>query len=141
MFWETSHPPERESKSECFSPLCAYHGDQCPFLPHYVTSLPFTNEQSFTDSTFNFSVPFLSWLAIISLSVATVVLYLVPLRYLIMLWGINKFTKKLRSPNAINNNELLDFLSRVPDIDEKVNYDITANHCVHSRSKLEFDIG
>lgn len=28
--------------------------------------------------------------------------------------GINKFTKKLRSPYAIDNNELLDFLSRVP---------------------------
>lgn len=28
--------------------------------------------------------------------------------------GINKFTKKLRNPYAIDNNELLDFLSRVP---------------------------
>lgn len=28
--------------------------------------------------------------------------------------GINKFTKKLRSPYAIDNNEVLDFLSRVP---------------------------
>lgn len=28
--------------------------------------------------------------------------------------GINKFTKKLRKPHAIPNNELLDFLSRVP---------------------------
>lgn len=28
--------------------------------------------------------------------------------------GINKFTKKLRCPYAIDNNELLDFLSRVP---------------------------
>jgi hypothetical protein len=37
-----------------------------------------------------------------------------------MAWGINKFTKKLRSPDAIPNNELMDFLSRVPDSDEKV---------------------
>lgn len=28
--------------------------------------------------------------------------------------GINKFTKKLRNPYSIDNNELLDFLSRVP---------------------------
>jgi len=28
--------------------------------------------------------------------------------------GINKFTKRLRKPNYIENNELLDFLSRSP---------------------------
>lgn len=28
--------------------------------------------------------------------------------------GVNKFTKKLRDPYMIDNNELLDFLSRVP---------------------------
>lgn len=31
-----------------------------------------------------------------------------------MLAGVNKFTKKLRDPYMIDNNELLDFLSRVP---------------------------
>ncbi|VDP06460.1 unnamed protein product, partial [Soboliphyme baturini] len=31
---------------------------------------------------------------------------------------VNKFTKKLRCPNVIPNNELLDFLSRVPSDDE-----------------------
>jgi len=40
--------------------------------------------------------------------------YWVPLRYVVLLWGINKFTKKLRKPNFIPNNELLDFLSRCP---------------------------
>lgn len=73
-------------------------------------------------NAFNYSVPFLSCLAILVLTVATIVLYLIPIRYLIMAWGINKFTKKLRSPNAIPNNEILDFLSRVPDDDEKVMY-------------------
>ena len=34
--------------------------------------------------------------------------------------GINKFTKKLRKPHAVENNELLDFLSRVPSDVEKV---------------------
>lgn len=36
--------------------------------------------------------------------------------------GINKFTKRLRAPNAIPNNELLDFLSRVPSDKELVMY-------------------
>ncbi len=44
----------------------------------------------------------------------TVLLYLVPLRYIILVWGINKYTKRLRKPNFISNNELLDFLSRCP---------------------------
>ncbi|NWX22006.1 MCTP1 protein, partial [Aegotheles bennettii] len=65
-------------------------------------------------NTFNWTVPFLSWLAIVALSVFTIILYFVPLRYIVLVWGINKFTKKLRSPYAIDNNELLDFLSRVP---------------------------
>ena len=30
-------------------------------------------------------------------------------------WGINKFTKKLIAPDSNPNNELLDFLSRVPN--------------------------
>ncbi|XP_022252034.1 multiple C2 and transmembrane domain-containing protein 1-like, partial [Limulus polyphemus] len=79
-------------------------------------------------NTFNFSVPFLSWLAIFVLTVGTVVLYHVPIRYIFMAWGINKFTKKLRNPHAVPNNELLDFLSRVPDNDEKIMYkDIRPN--------------
>uniref|UniRef100_A0A669QRH0 Multiple C2 and transmembrane domain-containing protein 1 n=1 Tax=Phasianus colchicus TaxID=9054 RepID=A0A669QRH0_PHACC len=65
-------------------------------------------------NTFNWTVPFLSWLAIVALCVFTVILYFIPLRYIVLVWGINKFTKKLRSPYAIDNNELLDFLSRVP---------------------------
>nr|XP_023844143.1 multiple C2 and transmembrane domain-containing protein 1 [Salvelinus alpinus] len=65
-------------------------------------------------NTFNWTVPFLSWLAISVLCVATVLLYLVPLRYLVLAWGVNKFTKKLRNPYLIENNEVLDFLSRVP---------------------------
>ncbi|KAK2107570.1 hypothetical protein P7K49_012735 [Saguinus oedipus] len=35
---------------------------------------------------------------------------------------INKFTKKLRNPYSIDNNELLDFLSRVPSDVQKVQY-------------------
>lgn len=128
-------------------------------------------------STFNWTVPFLSWLAIVALGVATIILYFIPLRYIVLAWGelmlyfilhhivyknirilylnksvchdvfcvstqrqynkykdvsvfpsfnsypsvptflsagVNKFTKKLRDPYTIDNNELLDFLSRVP---------------------------
>uniref|UniRef100_A0AAZ3RVT4 C2 domain-containing protein n=1 Tax=Oncorhynchus tshawytscha TaxID=74940 RepID=A0AAZ3RVT4_ONCTS len=65
-------------------------------------------------NTFNWTVPFLSWLAIVALCVATVLIYYIPLRYIVLAWGVNKFTKKLRDPYNIDNNELLDFLSRVP---------------------------
>ena len=37
-----------------------------------------------------------------------------------MAWGANKFTKKILKPKAINNNELLDYISRVPDNEELV---------------------
>uniref|UniRef100_A0A8C7SN37 Multiple C2 domains, transmembrane 2a n=1 Tax=Oncorhynchus mykiss TaxID=8022 RepID=A0A8C7SN37_ONCMY len=47
-------------------------------------------------------------------------LYYIPLRYIIFIWGINKFTKKLRNPYAIDNNEILDFIKRVPSDVQKV---------------------
>ncbi|XP_021379603.1 multiple C2 and transmembrane domain-containing protein 1-like isoform X3 [Mizuhopecten yessoensis] len=73
-------------------------------------------------NTFNWTVPWLSMLAVIALTIGIVVLYSIPLRFLILAWGINKFTKKLRAPNAIPNNELLDFLSRVPSDSELIQY-------------------
>ncbi|KAE8618290.1 hypothetical protein XENTR_v10009345 [Xenopus tropicalis] len=73
-------------------------------------------------NTFNWSVPFLSLLACCILMIATVLLYFVPLRYIVLIWGINKFTKKLRNPYALDNNEFLDFLSRVPSDVQKVQY-------------------
>ena len=66
-------------------------------------------------NTFNFSVPFLSWLAIIILTVVSIFLFFIPCRVIIMLWGINKFSRQLIMPNTVPNNELLDFLSRVPN--------------------------
>ncbi|KAM5171326.1 multiple C2 and transmembrane domain-containing protein 2 [Mantella aurantiaca] len=73
-------------------------------------------------NTFNWSIPFLSLLACFILLIATFILYFIPLRYIILIWGINKFTKKLRNPYAIDNNEFLDFLSRVPSDVQKVQY-------------------
>ncbi|KAM6965606.1 multiple C2 and transmembrane domain-containing protein 1 isoform 2-T2 [Aplochiton taeniatus] len=73
-------------------------------------------------NTFNWTVPFLSWLAIVALCLATVIIYFIPLRYIVLAWGVNKFTKKLRDPYTIDNNELLDFLSRVPSDVQVVQY-------------------
>ncbi|XP_070599124.1 LOW QUALITY PROTEIN: multiple C2 and transmembrane domain-containing protein 1 [Erythrolamprus reginae] len=84
---------------------------------------------------FNWTIPFLSWLAIVALCVFTVILYFIPLRYIVLVWGINKFTKKLRSPYAIDNNELLDFLSRVPSDVEMVQYQELKQDLSHSPSK------
>ncbi|XP_053154643.1 multiple C2 and transmembrane domain-containing protein 1 isoform X4 [Hemicordylus capensis] len=86
-------------------------------------------------NTFNWTVPFLSWLAIVALCVFTAILYFIPLRYIVLVWGINKFTKKLRSPYAIDNNELLDFLSRVPSDVQMVQYQELKQDPTHSPSK------
>ncbi|XP_076783157.1 multiple C2 and transmembrane domain-containing protein 1 isoform X2 [Arvicanthis niloticus] len=89
-------------------------------------------------NTFNWTVPFLSWLAIVALCVFTVILYFIPLRYIVLVWGINKFTKKLRSPYAIDNNELLDFLSRVPSDVQVVQYQelkLDHSHSPYKRKK------
>ncbi|KAL7848178.1 hypothetical protein AOLI_G00228960 [Acnodon oligacanthus] len=73
-------------------------------------------------NTFNWTVPFLCWLAIAALCVVSLLVYLIPLRYIVLVWGINKFTKKLRNPYLVDNNELLDFLSRVPSDVQVVQY-------------------
>lgn len=44
-------------------------------------------------NTFNFSVPFLSWLAIIILIVVALILYFISLRFLVIVWvGCNHET-------------------------------------------------
>ena len=65
-------------------------------------------------SLLNWSVPFLSWMAILVFSGGAVLFYVVPIRYVVLVWGINKYTKRLRKPNFISNNELIDFISRCP---------------------------
>ncbi|XP_057692150.1 multiple C2 and transmembrane domain-containing protein 2 isoform X2 [Corythoichthys intestinalis] len=75
-----------------------------------------------TKNLFNWSVPFMSCLACLVLFAATLLLYLIPLRYIVLIWGVHKFTKKLRNPYAIDNNELLDFLKRMPSDVQKVQY-------------------
>lgn len=86
-------------------------------------------------NTFNWTVPFLSWLAIVALCVATVLIYYIPLRYIVLAWGVNKFTKKLRDPYNIDNNQLLDFLSRVPSDIQVVQYRELKLDLSHSPNK------
>ncbi|XP_026122472.1 multiple C2 and transmembrane domain-containing protein 2-like isoform X1 [Carassius auratus] len=83
-------------------------------------------------NTFNWSVPFLSNLAFLVLLMATVITYFIPVRYIILLWGIHKFTKKLRNPYAIENNEVMDFLSRVPSDVQMAQYTELSSCSFHS---------
>lgn len=72
---------------------------------------------------FNFTVPWLSLLAISVLILASIILYYIPLRYLVLAFVINKFTKRFRKPKGyIDNNELIDFLSRLPSDPELLQY-------------------
>uniref|UniRef100_A0A8C2Z6K5 Multiple C2 domains, transmembrane 2a n=1 Tax=Cyclopterus lumpus TaxID=8103 RepID=A0A8C2Z6K5_CYCLU len=71
---------------------------------------------------FNWSIPFLSCLVCLVLFVTTSLLYFIPLRYIVLIWGVNKFTKKLRNPYSIDHNEILDFLKRVPSDVQKVQH-------------------
>ena len=64
---------------------------------------------------FNFSVPFISWLAVSLIIIVTVILYLVPLRLLVMFWGTEKLTKRFISPGALFNNEIGNLITKVPD--------------------------
>ncbi|XP_026324294.1 multiple C2 and transmembrane domain-containing protein-like [Hyposmocoma kahamanoa] len=63
----------------------------------------------------SFTVPYLSYLIMAVLLVLSVVLYFVSIRYLFMGLGIYKFTRKVLNPDRVPNNDILDFLSRVPD--------------------------
>ncbi|XP_077271712.1 multiple C2 domain and transmembrane region protein isoform X5 [Temnothorax americanus] len=71
---------------------------------------------------FNFTIPYLSYLAMLMAIAAAVVLYFIPVRYLILGWGVNKFSRKILRPHSVPNNELLDLISRVPDNEELLNY-------------------
>ncbi|XP_046427276.1 multiple C2 and transmembrane domain-containing protein isoform X6 [Neodiprion fabricii] len=73
-------------------------------------------------NTFNFTVPYLSYLAMVLAFLGAVVLYFVPIRYLIMAWGVNKFFRKILRPHTVPNNELLDLLSRVPNDEDLISY-------------------
>lgn len=50
------------------------------------------------------------------------VLHLVPIRALLLTWGIIKFSKRIIRPHTVTNNEVLDLLSRIPDDEELVKF-------------------
>lgn len=92
MLWMRWRPLEREWRS-MFSGLTSFLSDS--FLQLFVVKLlgvtcDFSLSFS-TRSTFNWTVPFLSWLAITALCLATFLLYLIPLRYLVLAWGESWF--------------------------------------------------
>ncbi|KAL1422089.1 hypothetical protein MTO96_003896 [Rhipicephalus appendiculatus] len=112
----------REEEDRRRASKSGYKQSRKPRLPFKMSWGEVASLGERINNTFNFSVPQLSWLAIIVLLLVTCILYYVPIRYVVMAWGINKFTKKLRSPDVVPNNEVMDFLSRVPDNEEKVMY-------------------
>ena len=74
-------------------------------------------------SLFNFTVPWLSTLLVAILFLVAIILYYIPLRYLILAFVINKFTKRFRKPKGyVDNNELADFISRLPSDPELMQY-------------------
>ena len=64
---------------------------------------------------FQFEEPFLTKLWSAGLLITAGLLWLLGLRTILLLWGINKFTKKLRDSNPVTTNEIDNLLLRVPD--------------------------
>ncbi|KAJ2946383.1 hypothetical protein O0L34_g12421 [Tuta absoluta] len=62
-----------------------------------------------------FKVPFYSYFMMTLLLLAAAGLYLIPFNYLMMMLGIYKYTRKHLNPTRVLNDDLLEFISRVPD--------------------------
>lgn len=73
------------------------------------------------ENVFNFSVPIISWFIYVFFILITIFLYFVPLRLLVLVWVVNRFRKGLIK-NRTDTNEVINFLSRVPDNEELKNY-------------------
>jgi len=65
-------------------------------------------------NVFNWTIPFLTTMAVSFLLAGTILLYFIPLRWMVLVWGVNKLTVKLRDPDYEENQEALNFLSRLP---------------------------
>ena len=66
---------------------------------------------------FHHEEPFLAQLSGFLLLVAATILFFCGLRTVLLVWGLNKFTKKLRDPNPVATNEIDNLLMRVPDFE------------------------
>ncbi|XP_075982632.1 multiple C2 and transmembrane domain-containing protein-like isoform X2 [Anticarsia gemmatalis] len=62
-----------------------------------------------------FKVPYLTCLTAVLLIGGSIVLYIIPFKYLMMTSGLYKFSRKRINPDRVLNNDLLDFISRIPD--------------------------
>ncbi|XP_063891058.1 multiple C2 and transmembrane domain-containing protein isoform X1 [Helicoverpa armigera] len=62
-----------------------------------------------------FKVPFLTFLSMFLLAISSALLYFVPYKYLMMGFGLYKYGRKRLEPDRVPNNDLLDFISRIPD--------------------------
>lgn len=87
--------------------------DAFPLVQNYLGLLASTIEK--LKNTLNWTVPFLSILAVSVLLAVSVILFFIPIRYIVMIIGSVKFIKNLIWPGYVTNNEILDFMSRVPD--------------------------
>ncbi|CAF4649098.1 unnamed protein product, partial [Rotaria socialis] len=111
------------TKEQKRSLLGVIHGIQDTVLEiqGYVDDFASTMER--IKNVFNFTVPWLSILAITALTIISIILYHIPLRYLVLAFTINKFTKRFRKPKGfIDNDELADFISRLPSDPELLQY-------------------
>merc|ERR1711860_8672 len=105
---ETEHDMEEGDGNVSLNKIMTIVQDAFPMIQNCLGKIA-----SFTEkikNTFNCSVPFLSGLACLSL-----ILMFFSLRTVIMVAGSVKFIKNLYCPGISSNNELLDFISRVPD--------------------------
>ncbi|KAJ8734804.1 hypothetical protein PYW08_014054 [Mythimna loreyi] len=62
-----------------------------------------------------FKVPFLTMLSMLLMAITSALFYFIPFKYLMMAFGIYKYARKRLNPDRVLNNDLLDFLSRLPD--------------------------
>ncbi|UJR36030.1 hypothetical protein I4U23_028768 [Adineta vaga] len=114
---------DMNTKEQKKSLLGVIHGIQDTVLEiqGYIDEVASTLER--IKNVFNFTVPWLSILAFIILTLVSIILYYIPFRYLALGFITNKFTKRFRKPKGyIDNNELVDFLSRLPSDPELLQY-------------------
>jgi len=97
----------------CFAKMMQMIQDAFPMVQNYLGLIASVVEK--LKNTMNWTVPFLSILAVITLIIVSIILFVVPIRLLIMSVGSVKFIKNLIWPGYVTNNEVLDFMSRVPD--------------------------
>ncbi|XP_063633576.1 multiple C2 and transmembrane domain-containing protein-like [Cydia splendana] len=73
---------------------------------------------SFAERIYNlatFKVPFLSYVTMVLLCGASFAVYFISINYMMMVFGTYKFFRKHLNPSRKPNNDLIDFISRIPD--------------------------